>query len=289
MHAGKSTAGDFLSLATRLKDDNSAAVTESVIGGIHTMWFRVAATPTERKELSDWVVATYGPRLQSMGEPKPGETPDQQELRADLFALVGGIGQDPKVIAESKRIAEAYLANPASVNGTLAHAAVNVAATHGDASFFDLLQKTAETSKDPIIASGALYDLARFKNPELMRRALDYAASGKVRNQDAVALFAIALQSPNTQDSAWQYIEQNWPKVKAQFTTWAGGELVSSTAAFCTTEKQAQVKNFFTTHKVEASESALMRSQNAINDCVDLRADQSANLQHWLSSKTTGM
>ena len=289
MHAGKSKAGDFLSLAARLKDDNSAAVMESVIGGIHTMWFRVAATPEERKQISEWVVATYGPRLESMGEPKAEESPEQQELRAELFGLVGGVGQDPKVIAESKKIAEAYLADPASVNGTLAHAAVNVAALHGDAELFALLQKTAETSKDPIIASGALYDLARFKDPALMRRALDYAASGKVRNQDAVALFAIALQNPITQDSAWQYIEQNWPKVKAQFTTWAGGTLVSSTAAFCTTEKQTEVKDFFTTHKVAASESALMRAQNAIHDCVDLRAEQSANLQQWLSSKTSGM
>lgn len=289
MHAGKSKAGDFLSLATKLKDDQSAAVTESVIGGIRTMWFRVAATPEERKQLSEWVVATYRPRLEGMGEPKAGETPEQQELRADLFGLVGGIGQDPKVIEESKKIATAYLADPASVNGTLAHAAINVAATHGDAAFFDLLQKTAETSKNPIIASSALYDLARFKNAELMQRALEYAASGKVRNQDAVALFEIALQSPNTQDKAWQYIEQNWPKVKAQFTTWAGGSLVSSTAAFCSTEKGEQVKDFFTTHKVAASGSALMRSQNAIHDCVDLRAEQSANLQQWLDSNSSGM
>jgi aminopeptidase N/puromycin-sensitive aminopeptidase len=284
MHAGKSKAGDFLSLATRLNDDDSAAVTENVINGIHTMWLRVAATPEERKQLCEWVVATYGRRLESMGAPKAGESAEQQELRAELFGLVGGIGQDPKVIAESRKIAEAYLANPASVNGTLARAAVNVAAIHGDAAFFDLLQKTAETSKDPVLASGALYDLARFKDPELMRRALEYAASGKVRNQDAVALFAIALQSPNTQNSAWQYIEENWPKVKAQFTTWAGGELVSSTAAFCTAEKREQVKDFFATHKVAASESALMRSQNAINDCVDLRAEQRANLEKWLSS-----
>ena len=110
---------------------------------------------------------------------------------------------------------------PGKVNPTLGRQALGVAAIHGDAAFFDLLQKTAETSKDPILASQALYDLAHFKDPELTRRALDYAASGKVRNQDATRLFSVALQSPDTQDNAWQYIEQNWPKVKAQFTTWA--------------------------------------------------------------------
>jgi aminopeptidase N/puromycin-sensitive aminopeptidase len=288
MRAGKSKAGDFLSLAASLKNDDSAAVTEAVIGGVQTLWSRVAATEAERKQLSAWVTSTYGPRLASLGEPKDGETPDQQELRADLFGLVGGVGQDAKVIAESRQIAEQYLKEPGKVNATLGRQALGVAAIHGDAAFFDLVQKTAETSKDPILASQALYDLAHFKDPELVRRALDYAASGKVRNQDATRLFSVALQSPDTQDNAWQYIEQNWPKVKAQFTTWAGGSLVSSTAAFCTSQRRDEVKDFFATHKVAASANALTRSQNSINDCVDLRAEQSANLQQWLSSSASG-
>ncbi len=289
MRAGKSKAGDFLSLAASLKNDDSAAVTENVIGGIETLWTRVAGTEAERKQLSTWVVSTYGPRLESLGEPKDGETPEQQELRAELFGLVGGVGQDSKVIAESRQIAEQYLTEPGKVNATLGREALGVAATNGDAAFFDVVQKTAETSKDPTLASQALYELARFKDPELMRRALDYAASGKVRNQDAITLFAIALRSPNTQDNAWQYIEQNWPKVKAQFTTWAGGELVGSTAAFCTAQRGEEVKDFFTTHKVAASANALSRSQNSIHDCVDLRAEQSGNLKQWLSSSAAGL
>jgi aminopeptidase N len=289
MRAGKSKAGDFLSLAASLKNDDSAAVTENVIGGVNTLWTRVAATDAERKQLSGWVVSTYGPRLESMGEPKDGDTPEQQELRAELFGLVGDVGQDPKVIAESREIAQQYLTEPGKVNPTLGRQALRVAAIYGDAAFFDLVQKTAETSKDPTLASQALYELARFRDPDLMRRALEYAASGKVRNQDSVRLFAIALQSPHTQDNAWQYIEQNWPKVKAQFTTWAGGTFVASTGAFCTAERRDQVKDFFTTHKVAASASALTRSQNSINDCVDLRAEQSGNLQQWLSSSAAGL
>ena len=288
MGAGKSTAGDFLSLAASLKNDDSAAVTKDVVRGIDMLWTRVASTEVERKELSNWVVSTYAARLESLGEPKSSDTPEQQELRADLFGLVGGIGQDPKVIAEGKQIAEAYVADSSKVNATLGEAAVGVAATHGDTAFFDMLQKTAETSKNPDIASNALYELARFKDPELTQRALEYATSGKVRNQDSIVLFAIALQSPNTQDTAWNYIAQNWPKVRAQFTMFTGGELVGSTGGFCTTEKRDQVKGFFAAHTVAASASALMRSQNAINDCVDLRAEQSANLQQWLSTSAVG-
>jgi aminopeptidase N/puromycin-sensitive aminopeptidase len=288
MSAGKSKAGDFLSLAGSLKNDDSAAVTQNVIRGIQTLWVRVAASDAERKELSAWVVSTYSPRLSSLGEPQESDTPERQQLRAELFGVVGGIGQDPKVIAESKQLAQAYLTDPAKVNATLASAAMEVAATNGDAALFDQLQKTAETSKEPGIATGALYDLARFKDPELTRRALAYAASGKVRNQDSIRLFAIALQSPNTQGTAWKYIEDNWMKVQTQFTMFTGGYLVGSTSGFCTAEQRDQVKDFFTTHKVAASANALTRSQNAINDCVDLRAEQSSNLKQWLSAGASG-
>jgi aminopeptidase N/puromycin-sensitive aminopeptidase len=288
MSAGKSKAGDFLSLAASLKNDDSATVTHNVTRGIQTLWMRVAATDAERKELSAWVVSTYSPRLAGLGEPQESDTPQRQQLRAELFGVVGGIGQDPKVIAESKQLVQTYLSDPAKVNATLARAAMEVAATNGDAAIFDLLQKTAETSKDPGIASGALYDLARFKDPELTRRALEYASSGKVRNQDSIRLFAIALQSPNTQETAWKYIEDNWTKVQTQFTMFTGGYLVGSTSAFCTAEQRDQVKDFFTTHKVAASANALTRSQNAINDCVDLRAEQSSNLKQWLSASASG-
>ena len=288
MSAGTSKAGDFLSLAASLKNDDSAAVTENVIAGIRTLWARVAATDAERKELSTWVASTYAPRLASLGEPQASDTPERQELRAELFGLVGGIGQDPKVIAESKQLAHTYLADAGKVNATLARAALGVAATNGDAALFDLLQKTAETSKDPGMASGALYDLARFKDPELTRRALEYATSGKVRNQDSILLISLALRNPDTQDTAWKYIEDNWPQVKAQFTMFTGGALVGSTSAFCTAERRDQIKDFFTTHKVAASANALTRSQNSINDCVDLRAEQSGNLQQWLSLGASG-
>ena len=68
------------------------------------------------------------------------------------------------------------------------------------------------------------------------------ATSGKVRNQDSIHLISVALRNPETQDTAWKYIEDNWPKVKAQFTMFTGGTLVGSTGAFCTPERRDQVK-----------------------------------------------
>jgi aminopeptidase N/puromycin-sensitive aminopeptidase len=284
MHAGASTAGDYLALAASLKNDDSAEVLAGLTRGLETLWAQVASTEAERAQLSKWIVATFRPRLEAMGDPAPGESDERQELRARLFYLVGEFGRDPATIARARQLATAYLADPSKVNATLGERAVLVAADHGDAAFFDLLERTAETAKNPDIADTALYGLADFENPELTRRALDYAASGKVRNQDSARLFMIALRSPEAMDTAWDYIRHNWPRVEAQFTMFTGAELVRATGSFCSEEKAAEVKQFFSEHKVAASANAMVRAQNSIRDCIDLRARQEPSLRQWLAA-----
>ena len=81
------------------------------------------------------------------------------------------------------------------------------------------------------------------KTPRCVQRSLDYAVSGKVRNQDAAIQFAIALQIDENRDQAWKYIQDNWDKVQAQFTTEMGAVLVGSTGSFCSAEGRASVKH----------------------------------------------
>jgi aminopeptidase N len=285
VRAGESSVGDFLNLAEALKQDDSADVISSVASGVQTTYSQIAETEEERQQIAAWVRTTFESELKKVGMPTPSDTPERRELRATLFGLLGGVGDDPYVINASKEIAQQYLSNPSSVDATLAQPAMDIAATHGDAAFFDLLQKTSETSNNPEVSEGALRALAMFQDPALEKRGLAYAVSGKVRNQDSVIQFVIAMHSRKTRDEAWQYIQANWPQVKAQITTAMGGYLVGSAGGFCTAEKNAEVTSFFTTNKVPAAERALKRAQDQISDCMDLRAAQNPKLKEWLATK----
>ena len=128
----------------------------------------------------------------------------------------------------------------------------------------------------------ALQALARFRDPALVIRTLDYAMSAKVKNQDAVRLVRIEMSDRRTRDLAWQWVQQNWPRVQAQITTWGGGTLVESTGNFCSAERSSQVTEFFREHTVLAASHALDRARDNITDCVDLRAAQGPNLKLWL-------
>ncbi|MEA2261534.1 MAG: puromycin-sensitive aminopeptidase [Acidobacteriaceae bacterium] len=285
--AGISPVGDFLNLAAAVRDDNSSFVITTVSSALRIIDQQVASTSEEHKELAAWVRRNFAPALARLDAPVAGEAPDKSLLRAALFGLLGNIGSDPAIIADARKISEQYLSNPASVDPTLAAAGLNIAAQNGDAAFFDQLQRVSQTSGDPQLRTQALRALASFRDGAMVVRALDYALSGHVKNQDALRLVQLEMRDRRTRDAAWQYVQQNWPRVRAQITTWMGGELVESMGDFCSTDRSSQVSEFFAAHSVSATSHALDKARDSIADCVDLRVAQGPNLEQWLQTKGT--
>lgn len=285
VRAGKSKVGASLDLAEATHEDDSAEVMGTVLSDLNAIEARLLGTPEEKQQFAAWILKTYKPELEKLGSPAPADTPNKQELRAELFALLGGLGKDPATIADARRITASYLANPDSVDATLLPAALSIAAENGDAALFDQLQKVFETDNNPQRSEQALGLLARFEQPALVDRAMAYAASGKVRNQDSLFILAGALGNPSTHDEAWKYIQANWPAVSAQLTEMNGGYLVRAAGSFCSTDKVSEVKDFFTTHPVHASARGLAIAQSQIRDCVEFRSAQEANAETWLSAQ----
>jgi aminopeptidase N len=285
--AGIDGVGDFLNLAVAVRDDDSSFVISTVASALRIIDQQVASTPKKHEEIAGWVRRNFAPALERLGVPAAADAPDHILLRAQLFELLGDIGGDPQVIAQATRSAQQYLSDPASVDSTLAARALIVAAQNGDPAFFDQVQRVSETSGDPQLRVQALHALARFRDPALVLRALDYAVSGKVKNQDALQLVRTEMNDRRTRDVAWQFVQNNWPRVQAQITTWMGGSLVESTGSFCSAERSSQVEQFFAGHSVPATSRALDKAKASIAECMQLRAAQETNLQQWLQSDAT--
>jgi aminopeptidase N/puromycin-sensitive aminopeptidase len=287
VRSNKAGVGDYLDLAAGLRADTNAPVVSSALGGVNAIAIRVAATPEEKAAVGAWIRRTFAPQLAKLGQPSASDTPNMRYLRAVLFDVLGYYGKDPDVLAQASGIAEKYIADPTSVDATLGKTALAIAARNGDAEFYDKLQKVYETSTNPEFQDGALRLLAEFQNPELAKRSLDYAVSGKVRNQDVAIQLSIGLAMDATRDLTWNYIKANWDKVQAQLTTEMGGYLVGSTANFCSAEARDDVKSFFSTHKVAAADRALKHSIERINGCIEFRALQEPILKKWLAAQPT--
>ncbi len=284
VRAEKASVGTYLDLVTAVRNNLSGTLAESAAGGIAAIDNRIVSD-SERANFAAWIRKTFAPALEGLGPSSPTDEPDTKELRSVLFDLLGRYGDDPQVIAEAKTIAGKYLADPSSVEPTLAHAAVSIASVHGDEALYNQLQHVSVTSTNPEVAVSALYDLSRFRDPALEKRTLEYAISGKVRNQDSASLIGVLLANRQTREIAWKFVQDNWDKVKAQTTMSSGGRLIGATGGFCTVEKRDEVTTFFAAHPVPSTERALARAKNQIDDCIDLRNAQQQHLTDWLQKQ----
>jgi aminopeptidase N len=284
MLAGQSGVGDYLNLVAALRSDPNAQVLKQGFDGLSTVFNRIADKAQE-KQLQAWGVRTFAPVYKSLGPLKASDGEQQVLRRVQLFSLLGGAG-DPAVLAEAREYAQRVLAGDTTLNPQFARPAISIAARYGDAALYDKLQAQAETATDPGKKTNALFALAGFEDPKLVTRTLDYVTSGKVRNQDSWILLSILIQNPDTRDQAWAYDKANWDKVQAQFTTFSGAAVVSSTGSFCSADAKADVQQFFATHKVAASDQALQHALESIDGCIALRAAQGPKLTAWLATES---
>jgi len=285
VYTNKATVGDYLNLVGALKSDPSAEVFSGAAGKIGTISDKIASTKEERDELSVWVRRNFAPEYAKLGPPAAGDSPNTRELRAKLLGLLVDHGKDTDLQAQARKLANQYLDDPASVDPTLGQAALGAAVANGDAALFDRLQKLYETSTDPELQESALRLLVQFDNPALLERGLEYSVSNKVRNQDAALQLAIALRAPENRDATWSFIKTHWTRVQADLTTDLGSDLVRYTGSFCTIEARDDVKSFFATHPVPASDVALKHAIENIDGCVELRRLQEPNLKTWLAAQ----
>ena len=281
--SGQGSVGDYLDLVSALKADRDAAVLQTSVGAVGTIRDQIAQGP-QRDQLSAWVRSQFAPVYQSLGPAAASASEDSTARRTSLFSILGTTG-DPAVIAESNTIAHQWLRHDRAVDPSIATAAVGIAAEHGNAALYDQLQHFYETDNNPQDKNTALTSLATFHDPALVTRTLDYATSGKVPNQDNWILYAFLMSQNETRPQAWTYIKTNWDKVHAQLTSFSGAGVVSSTGRFCSAADRADVEQFFSTHKVAASDRALRGALNSIDSCVRLRQQQGPALTAWLAAQ----
>jgi aminopeptidase N len=284
VRADKTTVGDYLNLVADLRSDPNFNVVASALAGLDAIDSRIASTPQEKAALDAWFRQTFAPEYEKLGSPSDSDSPDKKQLRALLFAALGN-AKDQKIIAQARKIGAQYLADANSVDPNLAQTALQISARNGDAALFDQLQKIAETSTNPEIQIGALRLLAMFENPELAQRALEYAVSDKVRNQDAAIQLAISLDTEKNRDLAWKFIQTHWDEVKKEFTPEMGTVLVGATSSFCSVSDRDEVSQFFASHKVPDADQELRHAIERINGCIELRNLQEPKLKTWLASQ----
>ncbi len=187
--SGRAPVGDYLDLVVALKQDPGAVLLDTAYEQIKKIDAEIASEE-DRAELAAVLRRQFGPVYTALGSPVKGESFDRQQLRGTLFELLGD-AHDSTVLAEAQLLTARTFAvdnkKDKTLDPALSDAAVLVSTRNGDAALYEKLLAASRNSSEPGQQSDALRALARFRDPALVTRTLDYVASGE---------FAIRIAGP---------------------------------------------------------------------------------------------
>jgi aminopeptidase N len=286
VRAGRHDIGVYLDLADGLANDNTAVVSDTLATRLAFIGEYLVARDQQAR-WQRWIRERFGPALEGLGLPgDPRDTDERQSRRAELLGLVAGTGNDPALQRRIGELANAYLSNPASLSGTLAPVVLRLAAASGDAALYDRYLGRLETlAAQPEEYYRFFNALSSFSEPALVQRTLDFAISPAVRTQDTATLLAGLMSRPASRDAAWAFVQAQWPALTQKLGTFQGiPTIVGSLGGFCSTERAAEVRQFFERNAVRFAERTLRQALERIESCTLLRDRQSPAVEAWLQA-----
>ena len=281
--SGKQPVGIFLDVAQELRSERNRNVVDFIAE--HFIGIARALVPEQEKAKYDEIIRRqFAPLAKEIGwVPSANDTDDQKAQRANLLGILGFAG-DPEAIAEARKIAQAYIKDPGSVEGTIIGPALRVAATNGDAALYNQFADAMEHARTTEDYYYLLFALTAFRRPELARRTLALVDQGKIRQQDYTALFSALLIDSPGREIAWDYLKAHWDSLAEKVASFGGRGAVSALAAFCSVEMRDDIKQFFTDHRAPGAERALQQSLERISSCIEFKNLQGGNMQKFLEA-----
>jgi len=288
VRVGRQPVGDYLTLGEGLQSDRTDAVLGLLFKQL-TFIGKYLVNENDGETYQAWVRNLLAPIAKEVGcTAKPGESDSQKNLRANLLQVLGSTGRDPEALAEARKLTERTLENPAAVDSGLAGAAFSLAAMNGDSAFYDKLMAEMKSAKTPELYYLYFYTLASFSDPQLLQRTLDFAISPEVRSQDSLGLIGAVMANSAGERLAWDFVRSHWAEVEKAGGPFASAQIVTSAGLFCDAGLRDQVTDFFSTHKVAGAERSFKQTVERIDNCVDLKSQQSNQLASWLGSHSGG-
>jgi aminopeptidase N/puromycin-sensitive aminopeptidase len=277
--AGMIPMGNYLSLVEGLKGDRRRPVVDAYAGRLETIGEDMVGD-SEREGYRAWVRSLLRPTAKELGwQPLPGEGVEQPGVRATVLSTLGRVGRDPEVLETARTLAHRYLADPLAIDPSLADTIVSLAALEGDAALYDDFLAATKTAKSPEEYYRFLFALARFSDPALLTRTLEYTLTPNVRGQDFGGLLSAVMTNPAGTDLAWDFARQHWAEINSKPPGNTGGKILTSASVFCDPKHGEEVKDFFTQKK--SDEGAIERAVEDIGSCADVKSLQEPNVAAW--------
>ncbi len=284
VRAGLSTSIEFLQMVPSFAGESDPTVFGVILSALGVM-HRILPED-KRQPLKHIIRGVAKPTFDRLGwAPVVGETIQTTQLRASLFSTLGTTCEDLEVRAKAEELFASWLKDKASVDPNLVGTFVNILAYFGDEARYEEFKKLFKNAKTPSDTNTFLYSLSSFRTLDLLKRTLDFSFTDEVSVQDSPYLFASLLGNKYSQDFAWNYLRDNWEKVKTAFPTNMVPGIARACVSLDTSARATEVREFFAAHEVKAGAMAVAQMLEQLSISVRLRESETDRLLSYLASR----
>jgi cytosol alanyl aminopeptidase len=277
----------YFEVLGNFKKESSRLVWREIIDSLYAA-DKAVVTDAARPAFAKYVRDILGPTARRLGwTTKRDESDEQKLLRVSTLTALGSLGRDEWAFAQAKRVVEAWLADPFSVDADLAKAALPVAAKQPSDALFERLMAVMKTPRTPEVRVLALSALAAFDEPKYVERVLDFMINRTVKTGDLRYILGPLGSRRATRDITYGWLEKHFDEVLKIVPRFVVGRLPHVTASMCDAGQVRAAEAFFAPRmaKIEGTEKGLRQSVEDGMRCAALADKESSATAKWLAAR----
>jgi alanyl aminopeptidase len=201
-----------------------------------------------------WVRKVFGPRARALGfRPKGAEDDEVQLVRPELTGFVARRGEDPALIAEARKLAEAWLSQPRAVAPEMVEPVLDTAGRFGGRdlhqAFVQRLERTADIDTRDWILGG----MASTRVPELLDENVALATSGRLDPREISRLLLGGkykeadppLESNIGRSRMFAGVDRSWDRLVALLPRGGLSRFLTLTRDSCSASERSESERVF--------------------------------------------
>jgi puromycin-sensitive aminopeptidase len=237
----------------------------------------------DRASLEAFVRGRVGSTVADLGwVPRSDESELTKQLRGELIGAQGKLGNDPAIQRRAAELYQAYCNDAAAVDPNIVPSLVAILAHTGDATKYDEFDERFRTAATPQEERRYLFSLASFQPKALLERTLARTISGEIRTQDAPFLISAILGNVYGRELAWTFVKTNWEKMDQLFPKQGLRRMCGGIVSLATPELERDVRDFFTTRKIDLGGKTLEQYLEQLRIGVNVRERDGIVLRQYL-------
>jgi puromycin-sensitive aminopeptidase len=283
--AGLTSLADYLDLTAGFSDDRDKNVWAILIDSF--AFLNRLIEPNQRPALQAFVRQRVQPAFSAVGwTTKPGEDDLIRQLRGELVAAMGRLGNDPAAQTRAAELYETAKQDPTAVDPNLLPALVSILAFTGDAARYDEFAERFRTAKTPQEERRYLFSLTAFRQSELLGKTLERTLNGQIRLQDAPAIVSAVMGNVYGKELGWEFVKTHWDRMDREFPKQGLRRMCGGITALATPALEADVSAFFSSRKIDLGGKTLEQYLEQLRITVRFREQHAARLQEYLVAHT---